>query len=145
MSLSRLRKAVALGDTDRCGASQPDAHVPVVALTVSLVPVERAITLVAGLPGPRAPLPVLAVARLVDAVTTGVGASCLVRAIVLHAVLARQGQTSAVVIGAARAGGGMRAHAWVEQHERIVSVDGAGGCAPLCRVQAGRLIRVPAA
>lgn len=142
MNLLRLRKALALGRRERRVAIQAAALVPIAALAVSLVPVARAVALVAGLPGPRTPLPVPAVAALVDGVTTGIGASCLVRAIVLHAVLARQGQASVVVIGAARDLDRMRAHAWVERHARIVSVDGDGGCAPLCRIEAGRSSRV---
>ncbi len=145
MSPTRLHKALALGRHERFVAIQAAALVPLTALVVSWLPVERAITLMARLPGPCAQLPVPVVARLVDAVTTAVGASCLVRAIILHAVLARQGRTSAVVIGAARHGGRMRAHAWVELDGRLVSVDGSGGCAPLCRVEGGRLVRVSAA
>lgn len=142
MHLSRLRKALALGGPERRVATQAAVLVPIAAIAVSFVHVARAVRLVAGLPGPRTPLAVPAVATLVDAVTTGMAASCLVRAIVLHAVLARQGHASVVVIGAARDLDRMRAHAWVERHERVVSVDGDGGCAPLCRIEAGRSIRV---
>jgi hypothetical protein len=145
MSPMRLRRALALSNSERLVAIQAAAFVPIAALAVQLMPVDRAVTVVARFPGPRTPLPVAAAARLVDAVTTGLGASCLIRAIVLHAVLARQGRASAVVIGAAREGGRLRAHAWVEQDARVVSVEGSSGCVPLCRVAAGRSVRVSAA
>jgi hypothetical protein len=145
MDVVRLRRALSLRRPERIVAMQAAALVPTTALVLSLMRVDRAVGLLLRLPGPRAPLPITVTGRLVDAVTTGLGASCLVRAIVLHAVLARQGRTSAVVIGAAREGGRLRAHAWVELDGRVVSVDGRGGCAPLYRVQAGRPVRVSAA
>lgn len=145
MNAMRLRKALALSSPERCVAIQAAAFVPIAALALQLMPVERAVSLVARLPGPRVPLPVAAAARLIDAVTTGLGASCLIRAIVLHAVLARQGRASAVVIGVAREGGRLRAHAWVEQAAQVVSIEGSSGCVPLCRVEAGGSVRVSAA
>ncbi|MEW5828586.1 MAG: lasso peptide biosynthesis B2 protein [Chloroflexota bacterium] len=46
--------------------------------------------------------------------------TCLVRALALYRLLERRGIPSRLRIGAARAGGGMRAHAWVEVEGRAV-------------------------
>jgi hypothetical protein len=73
-------------------------------------------------------------AHLVHAVTTRLGGGCLTGAIVLHAILSRRDRPALVVIGAARVHGQLRAHAWVEDDGRVLSIDGATGYLPLCRV-----------
>jgi Transglutaminase-like superfamily len=53
--------------------------------------------------------------RIVNGATSRVGARCLTRALVLHAMLSRAGVPSQVVVGASSRGGQLRSHAWVER------------------------------
>src|SRR5581483_7678328 len=59
-------------------------------------------------------------ATIVNAVASRVKAGCLTKALVLHVMLRRRGIRSALVVGAARSNGLLRAHAWVESNGRTL-------------------------
>lgn len=110
---------------------------PLAVLAVRCLRLERALRVVAAVPLPwlvSTPPPVGLTAHIADRVTTRLGGGCLPRAIVLQALLARHGAAAVVVIGARRAGRRLHAHAWVEHDGLVLSVDGANGYLPLCRV-----------
>lgn len=121
---------------------------PVAALAVRGLRLERALRLVASVPlpslGPGCE-PAAPIAHVVHAVTSRLGGGCLTRAVVLHAVLTRRGRPAVVVIGTRRVGLAMRAHAWVELDGRVLSVDGANGYLALCRLDRRGAMRSAAA
>ena len=81
------------------------------------------------------------VATLVEWVGSVLSARCLVRALVLHAVLSRRGEPSEVVVGAAPdgpapgvRGGGLLAHAWVEHQGTVLMGAAAVPYVAVCRL-----------
>ena len=98
--------------------------VPVAALSSRVVPLPRAVSLVCGL---ARWLPIASIAesgetaRIVNGAAARIGARCLTRALVVHAVLRRAGVVSRVVVGASRSGAQLKSHAWVERDGESVS------------------------
>jgi hypothetical protein len=128
-------------------ASRAALLLPVAALAIRALRLERALRLVAALPFPlRATVSteLAPTAHLVHAVTSRLGGGCLTGAIVLHAILLRRGRPALVVIGAARVHGQLRAHAWVEDDGRVLSIDGATGYLALCRIGSAGTARAAA-
>jgi hypothetical protein len=101
---------------------------PIAATLSRLVPLDRAVRLIDRLPlmsdRTLAPADVAALVSLLPA-------TCLTKALVLHALLRRGGTDSTIVVGAARIDGSFRAHAWVEVGGRTVLGDSATAYAPL--------------
>lgn len=136
--MDRLRKVCRLTRSEWAVVSHAILLLPLAAVAVRCLRLDRAARLVAVAPGPAsAPgqARAAALAALIDGVGRAIGASCLTRSVVLHALLVRQGGRPVIVIGAARVGGRLRAHAWVEHLGRSVGPTGADGCTPLCRVE----------
>ena len=80
--------------------------------------------LLARIPAAPRPLPTESAERVARAVTraraVAPGATCLVRALVVRALLVRRGHTAHVRLGFVRsAGGALSGHAWVESDGRV--------------------------
>lgn len=133
--MDRLRKVCRLTRSEWAVVSYAILLLPLAAVAVRCLRLDRAARLVAVAPGPACAPGRARAAALIDGVGRAIGASCLTRSVVLHALLVRQGGRPVIVIGAARVGGRLRAHAWVEHLGRSVGPTGADGCTPLCRVE----------
>lgn len=102
-----------------------------------LLPVRRAVSLAASaLPRRRGASAVdpARVAVLADAAAGVVTRWCLARALVVQGVLAARGEAAHVVLGVARAGQALRAHAWVEQRGVALVPPGSDACTPMLRL-----------
>ena len=92
--------------------------VPVAAISSRVVRLPRAVSLVCRL---ARWLPIVLMedsdetARIMNGAAARIGARCLTRALVVHAVLSRAGIPSCVVVGASRRGAQLESHAWVER------------------------------
>ncbi len=127
------------------------ALTPLAAVAVRLVPLPSAAAFVLTVAGCRRLRPAAdagaespsldRLAVLVEWIASRCRAQCLVRAVVLQAVLRRRGVRSDVVLGAAaggpvpdRAAGGLLAHAWVEHNGLVFMGAAAVRYVPLFRL-----------
>jgi len=117
---------------------------PLAALAVRAVPIARAVRLLASVPLAPPRTSARRTAHLVHGAGLRLRASCLTRSLVLHALLRRAGLDATLVIGAARDGRRLHAHAWVELEGTVLSLDGSGGCEPLYAISGASAARTPA-
>jgi hypothetical protein len=112
---------------------------PAVAAGLRLLPLKAVLRLLDRPRRPGAALGAERAAALVEAAATRqpLRPTCLVKAIVLHALLRRRGIDAHLVIGATPVTGGLEAHAWVEHRGVPLGSDTrAGKYPPLLRWRA---------
>lgn len=131
--MSLLRKLLHLSPRDRWVLLQAGCVTLAVRLGLWLLPfavVRRSVYwLACRTSRPRtAPIPIETLTWAVTVVSRRIPrATCLTQALVLQALLQRQGYASALHLGVRRSlEGGFQAHAWVERAERIVIGDAGG-------------------
>ena len=121
----KLRKACGLPTRERMLLIEAAAWFPAVELALRLVPLRRLLALCEwgsrpdtspiGFSPERASRLVEAAARVYP-----LHATCLKKALVLYALLARRGLSARLLLGTAKEDGKFRAHAWVEHEGKVV-------------------------
>ena len=109
---------------------------PCAAAAVRIVPLGRAARLMVLCPrlGFGGDVPPARVAQLVAAAGARLRCRCLPQALVTSRLLAGRGVSGAVIIGTARAGGQLRAHAWVDVEGRPMDAGDLSSYEPIYRL-----------
>ncbi|HUL02175.1 MAG TPA: lasso peptide biosynthesis B2 protein [Gemmatimonadales bacterium] len=122
--MGRLRRFLALPPAERRAVVGAAVLIGAVRMGLPLLPFRNFRRLLAFFSHGRAahPLPADRVAWAVATAARRVPGpnTCLVQALAAQALLARHGHVTELRIGVARAGEGIEAHAWLEQHGRPV-------------------------